>query len=258
MAPLRRPNILYVKHVLATTTGDGLSSTTAVDSTSNIPEIDGSAAGFIILVVALAVIVLVCCIAVFFLLRDHSPTPYERQLRRAQSLQRRQYAPSTNSFQLSGLRGRISRLFGRRRAEGWVRANDDDWDTADDRTLVAKDERDVRDRTRAAPAAAAALSAANPLPDGDDDPSAESVELAAPVKSPMYTDPFSTSPTSMTFSEVDTRADISDGGHAEQEDKVPDPARFSVQSRRQGSEVPTIRSMRKFESGTKFKESIEF
>lgn len=59
-------------------------------------------------------------------------------------------------------------------------------------------------------------------------------------------DPFTLSPTSMKSA---NRPFLAHDG---------DERRFSVQSGSSGNGVPTVRSMRKFENGTKFKESLEF
>jgi len=218
---------------------------TPLTSRPEIPEINGSSAGFIALVVSLAAIVIICCTAVFFLLRGHNPTPYERELRRARRLQKR-HTKSHDPYASPGLRGRIARLFGWKRAEGWVRADGEEgdaWDAGDER-LVSKGEEDAVEigTDRFAPLDVRGM----PLPGRD--MSLESVELSASehdVGNVSYTDPFSSSPTSMEHSEA-------------QRQGSGDTGRFSIRTGAKDSDATSIRSMRKFESGTKFKEALDF
>ncbi|GBE82792.1 hypothetical protein SCP_0411770 [Sparassis crispa] len=213
-----------------------------------IPEIGGSSAGFIALVVVLAAVFLICCIGVFFLLRNHSPTSHERRLRQAEARQR---GSSLYKAPLGppGMRARFARWFGSKKGAGWVRAADDEeWDAADERFASGRrqDLRERKDTVFEAPYIA-------------EDMSAESVELSAAPQAfrdehftpsapsismpePTYVDPFSSPPTTVEDAKLEVRA-------TPQVD-----AQFSVPS----SSLPaSVGSVRKFGSGTKFKESLD-
>lgn len=152
-----------------------------------------------------------------------------------------------------GMRAKFKNLVGLgKKNEGWVRANNGstEWD-ASDRNLVfepATASLDVHgtDSPFTPPRPHA--------PSVHRSSTSESIELsvpsgqqtyydAAPGPSTQYSDPFAspTSPTASTETE---------GRPSKREDS----GRFSVQSGDNG----TIRSMRKFDSGTKFKEAIDF
>ena len=226
-----------------------------VSGATEIPEINGSSAAFIALVVALGVVVLICSILVFVLLKWYNPTPYERQLRRARRLQAKQSRSSSphSGFRAPSWLSKLARPFGRHQADGWVRANDEDWDARDELPYYKAHDELVRAQDRAT-AAPSPLHIDTHLPSSDDDPSADSVELQVPEQqghvTSRYNDPFTSSP-SPTSSEHSnsppTPTDTREG-------------RFSVQSshHRQGSDAVSIRSMRKFENGTKFKEVLHF
>ncbi len=157
--------------------------------------------------------------------------------------------------------------FGRKR-DGWVRANsgdDDEWDASDritnDRPREL-DDRDTRWVPESSSRAAAELNAVHSNLGRSD--TAESIELSAPSKSPPsdapaipptdVPDPFSASPTSMASAD---RFSGREGGSAE---GTPDEdgRRFSVRSGADPRDVTSVRSMRKFDSGTKFKEALDF
>ncbi|KAI6150398.1 hypothetical protein BKA82DRAFT_596644 [Pisolithus tinctorius] len=100
---------------------------------SAIPEIGGSQAGFIGLVVFLGVLIVVCCSAVYYLLRHHEPTDQDRVLRRERSHRRRtELDPSSGSslgdkFKQSWERVRHGR---RRGGSGWMKAGSGDaWES---------------------------------------------------------------------------------------------------------------------------------
>ncbi|KAH9948148.1 hypothetical protein B0H21DRAFT_788725 [Amylocystis lapponica] len=226
---------------------------------SGIPEIGGSSAGFIALVVVLSLIIVVCFVAVFFLLRNHSPTTHERRARQA-------YAREHESlYELPvgppGIRSKFARFFGRKEGKGWVRAasgDGDEWDAADDRS--AYKDRDLREEsipqssfyvarqlskmphamsTDSVEVELEAASASSPPRDAvSPRPSLVSLSSTTPH------DPFSSSPTSIAHSLPDTE----DGSTREEG------GRFSVQS----GEPGRTRSMRKFENGTKFREGLDF
>lgn len=100
---------------------------------SAIPEIGGSQAGFIGLVVFLGVLIVVCCSAVYYLLRYHEPTDQDRVLRRARSRRcSTELDPSSGSslgdkFKRSWERIRHGR---RRSGSGWMKAGSgDSWES---------------------------------------------------------------------------------------------------------------------------------
>ncbi|EIW86136.1 hypothetical protein CONPUDRAFT_78618 [Coniophora puteana RWD-64-598 SS2] len=108
-----------------------------------IPEIDGSPAGFIALVVVLSVIILASCIAVFFLLRDHEPSDAQRAARRSRYMREIEREASTadggpGSTAPPSLTERMKRIWrtkgyasaSRRGSGGWVQATGDEWETS--------------------------------------------------------------------------------------------------------------------------------
>ncbi|KAI0730166.1 hypothetical protein C8Q72DRAFT_883506 [Fomitopsis betulina] len=229
----------------------------AVTRATEIPEINGSSVAFIALVVALGVVVLICSILVFVLLKWYDPSPSERQLRRTRRLQARQARPSSphSGFHAPSWLSKLTRPFGRRRAEGWVRANDEDWDARDELPYYKAHDELVREQERAAAAAPSpSLHIDTRLPGSDDDPSADSVELQAPAHqedaASRYHDPFTSSPSPTSSERSNSPPTPTDSREG----------RFSVQSshHRQGSDAVSIRSMRKFDNGTKFKEVLQF
>lgn len=100
-----------------------------------IPEIGGSQAGFIGLVVFLSLLIVVCCSAVYYLLRYHEPTDQDRATRRERSRRRRtetEYAPSESSIadKLRRMWERVRRGNGRS-GDGWIKAGSGDtWESA--------------------------------------------------------------------------------------------------------------------------------
>ncbi|KAF9654062.1 hypothetical protein BDM02DRAFT_3107293 [Thelephora ganbajun] len=91
-----------------------------------VPQFGGSPVGFWVLIVSLALIVIICCIAIFWLLKNHEPTPAERARRRAkldaekaavEAVSTGEHSSNPRSF-----KQRIGRFFGR---SGWTKANDD-------------------------------------------------------------------------------------------------------------------------------------
>ncbi|CCM04508.1 uncharacterized protein FIBRA_06689 [Fibroporia radiculosa] len=220
-----------------------------IKSTSDVPEIGGSSAGFIVLVVSLSALIIICCIAVFFLLRNHNPTPYEREMRRARRLHRRQErslyeTPSEHP----SFGGRLARLFGRRKSQGWTRAlgDEDDWDAAEERQGWKRGEY-VRNREYAAPYRPAASH--TPPIDGRET-STDFVELSAPSATGdtvSYVDPFSSSPTSMEAEEQ----------RESQVKGAKEGAQSSAEVKGSGSPSPSVFPVRKFRGGSKFTEVID-
>ncbi|KAI0355096.1 hypothetical protein OH77DRAFT_1403787 [Trametes cingulata] len=242
------------------------------------PEIGGSFGGFIALVVALAAIFLLSCIGIFILLRNHEPTAYERHMRRARA--REHDFSSEAPIGPPGIRERLGRLFGRQ--PGWIRASagedGDEWDASDDRIPNAFNSLRERDRTHdqypATFAAAAGRSRAQARDNVAPSLSTDSVEveLSAPSaysyggsrRSPgprFLPDPedepapsIGSAPVSLPVSE--SPPSVLPAPEAELEFTPRDERHFSVQSGGSGSDRASVRSMRKFDNGTKFKESL--
>ncbi|KAJ6598654.1 hypothetical protein B0H10DRAFT_1959307 [Mycena sp. CBHHK59/15] len=95
------------------------------------PKIGGSEGGFIGLVVGLAVIIFVSCVAIYILLRDHSPSERDRETRRQQS----RYASDSPSAPLKNgapwsakLGGIAAKVKLGRGGHGWIQASGDAWE----------------------------------------------------------------------------------------------------------------------------------
>lgn len=235
------------------------------NDSGGVPKIGGSSAGFIALVVSLAAIFLICCIGIFILLRGHKLDPFERHARRVLA-GRREDTVYQVPLGPPGIRQKFGRVFGfwKRRREGWQRASsgDDEWDASYQPAGMHDQPRELNDSDmRWISGAAPSISRSETsdsvqlsVPDhGAGTPpsaSATPTPADAAMQHTPYTDPFVTSPTSMKFGE---RFANSPPMESEKDDK-----RFSVQSGRSADGTPNIRSMRKFDNGTKFKESLEF
>ncbi|KAI8999127.1 hypothetical protein BD414DRAFT_575567 [Trametes punicea] len=234
------------------------------------PEIGGSFGGFIALVVVLAAIFLISCIGIFILLRNHEPTPYERRLRRARARERD--FSSEAPIGPPGIRERLARLFGRR--AGWIKASagdGDEWDASEERIPNTFSSSDLRERDYAQdeyPATLATLRA-HPLERAAPRKNTDSVEVElkapsaavyAPPRLPRlsYLPDSEDEPTpSIRSAPVSTPVSLSTPSlplDLEPEVKPRDEKHFSVQSG--SSDVISVRSMRKFDNGTKFKESL--
>ncbi|EKM56041.1 uncharacterized protein PHACADRAFT_257075 [Phanerochaete carnosa HHB-10118-sp] len=205
-------------------------------ASDSVPEIGGSPAGFIILIVVLSAIFLISSAGVFVLLRAHRDDPYERHARRVLSGRREDVARQM-PLGPPGLREKLKGLFqGRGRRGGWVRASsgDDAWDASE-------------------PAARGAPydPPSGPLPKSNfgvhKSDTMESVELAAPTLKDValptlsYDDPYSSSPPPLERS----------AGRSS-------PGRRSVSDDDEGpfDAIPADRVPRTFENGTRFKESL--
>ncbi|KAK7055188.1 hypothetical protein R3P38DRAFT_1347407 [Favolaschia claudopus] len=100
------------------------------------PKIGGSEGGFIGLLVGLIVIILGSSIAIYILLRDHSPSDRERQARREQrrypsEASRVSFKPRLPwSEKLGGMFGR-----GTSSKKGWIQASDDAWEADANREM---------------------------------------------------------------------------------------------------------------------------
>lgn len=90
------------------------------------PEFGGSPVGFWVLVVSLALIVIICCITIFWLLKNHEPTPAERARRRAKRDAEKAEAETVSTVERSSdprsFKERIGRFFGK---SSWTQPNDD-------------------------------------------------------------------------------------------------------------------------------------
>ncbi|KAI0093820.1 hypothetical protein BDY19DRAFT_919130 [Irpex rosettiformis] len=182
-----------------------------------VPEIGGSSGGFIVLVVALSSFILLASIGIFVLLQRHKDDPFERHARRVLS---GQHSQTMYEMPLGpkGMREKFRGLFkfGKMKREGWIRANsaeEDTWDASEDllprhsggthsRQQDSRDMRWISDSalsqhhkssvTRSDTSESIQLSAANPR----DSLSTLVADFPDSTKA-KYTDPFSTSPTSM-------------------------------------------------------------
>ncbi|KAI0696554.1 hypothetical protein C8T65DRAFT_583315 [Cerioporus squamosus] len=235
------------------------------------PKIGGSFGGFIALVVGLVVIFLCSCIGIFILLRNHEPTRYERQIRRARARQR----DFSTELPIGppGIRERLGRLFGRR--SGWIKASGEDadeWDAREDPFPNATSELREREPNRGEYPASVASSATRPRVAPSASTDSVEVELRAPsglapsTRSLWPDDdtaPRGTSALDQVESPVSLResppAAQSLGSRDEDEEYAShrDERKFSVQSASSGGSI-SIKSMRKFDNGTKFKEGLNF
>ncbi|KAJ3541876.1 hypothetical protein NM688_g6030 [Phlebia brevispora] len=241
---------------------------------SNAPEIDGSSGGYIALVVVLAVIAVVSAIGVFFLLRSQKKGPYEREARRALAGKREE-----SLYQLplgpQGMRQKFKNLFkfGRKR-DGWTRASSgDEWDASDRLVYDPPTEGGSQwisgTSLYDAPQHREREMAPTPHTRVERSETSDSIELTVPPASvpqlsnnlvaanvasrepshaDVYTDPFASSPTVTRSSEM-----LPIDGEPTPRD---DERRFTVRSGDDAGVTGTVRSMRKFESGTKFKEAL--
>ncbi|KAI0737985.1 hypothetical protein C8Q80DRAFT_290282 [Daedaleopsis nitida] len=237
------------------------------------PEIGGSFGGFVGLVVGLSAIFLISCIGIFILLRNHEPTSHERQMRRARA--------RTHDFSTElpigppGIRERLARLFGKR--TGWVKASGgdgDEWDASED-LAPYYDASELRERDRGAhlypasmassatqshmhpsrstttdsvqvglhaPSGQSSLIGASFLPDEDEDAPRDPDRAETSSTVPLRHSPPSMLP-----------ADADEEGYEPRDDR-----HFSIQTSSSGTGSVSIRSMRKFDNGTKFKEGLNF
>jgi hypothetical protein len=99
------------------------------------PRIGGSEGGFIGLVVGLIVIILGSSVAIYFLLRDHSPSERDRAARREE----RRYPSESSHISLKGRipwSEKLGGIFGRgapskrtsKSGHGWIQASGDAWE----------------------------------------------------------------------------------------------------------------------------------
>ncbi|KAH9857522.1 hypothetical protein C2E23DRAFT_278502 [Lenzites betulinus] len=246
----------------------------SADMESSRPEIGGSFGGFLVVVVVLAVIFLVSSIGIFILLRNHEPTPHERSHCRARA--RARDFSSEVPIGPPGIRERLARLFGKQ--TGWVKASDteaaDEWDASDDRIPNPFDSLRERDRLAGEYPASFASPSRPRAEEVARSFSTDSVEVELNAPSAAYGGPSrSPAPSFLQYSDDGSSsihgAPMSNSVspplpsllHAPDREVDPgarDERHFSVPvgSVRTGSELGSVRSMRKFDNGTKFKESL--
>ena len=227
------------------------------------------------LVVGLAAIIVICCTATFFLLRGHKVDPFEQHARRVLA-GKREATLYEMPLGPQGIRQKFKRLFtfGRKR-DGWIKADsgdNDEWDASD--RLVYDHSKENEDpetywnpdpRLYDAPQPNAVHVSRNFPRRGE---TSDSIELTAPSFTPLppsttpsllsgpashrpyieYTNPFAAE-SAIPLSDV-MRMPTATG------EQIPN--RFEVLSSDTSSGIPNVRSMRKFDSGTKFKESLDF
>jgi len=91
----------------------------AINNARETPELNGSSASFLALVISLSLFVVGCCVAIFWLLKYHQPTDEERVRRNVELTSTRgqdiESAPGT-------LGGKIGKIFGLNKRGEWVRA----------------------------------------------------------------------------------------------------------------------------------------
>ncbi|KAJ7041247.1 hypothetical protein C8F04DRAFT_1391345 [Mycena alexandri] len=101
------------------------------------PRIGGSEGGFIGLVVGLVVIILISCVAIFILLRNHSPSERDRETRRHEA----RYPSESSLKDRIPWSGTLGGIFGRgaggtadaskrasKSGHGWIQASGDAWE----------------------------------------------------------------------------------------------------------------------------------
>ena len=224
------------------------------------PEIGGSYGGFIALVVVLAAVFVFSCIGIFIVLRSHEPTPYERQMRRSRARSREQFTGEA-PIGPPGIRERFARLFGGR--GGWIKASGtdgDEWDPSDPLPYHAASELRQGDHS-GYPSMVSNPSWTSKDPRRSVAPSASTGSVEVELRAPSPDSPLSTAfQHDLLPSEDDAQVVSSSampaGGGFESDHTPRDDRHFSVQMASQESGSINLGSMRKFDNGTKFRESI--
>jgi hypothetical protein len=228
---------------------------------SGIPEINGSPAGFIALVVVLAAIFLISCTGVFLLLRTHKPDPYERHARRTA---RREDFLHEMPLGPPDLKDKVRNLFrfGRRR-DGWVRASSgeaaDEWDASDPMARTVYDPLSETRLSGSRWGRESSVDSAQKKFGMHKSETMESIELvsAAPTLKDValpqlaYDDPYRSFPTAEPHSEYSANMDdvLPAGGPRQSSRSPPNPP--SVSSSRTRTEP-----MKGFQNGSHFRESL--
>jgi len=229
----------------------------------DVPRIGGSEGGFIGLVVGLGVIIAGSCIAIYILLRDHSPSDRERESRRQNSTTRypseSSAAPFTNTppwvakvggiFGFHGVSSSDGKLkMGRGGGHGWIQASGDAWE-ADELERHQRDTSSLRAMSALASTGRfdepfrpptdpyfASYASETTLPDSETryDPIMPSSHSNPVIGNPSPIIPRTSSPESVA--------------HPEKESPTENPNRhFSIES---------TTSVRTFQGGTKFLEGL--
>lgn len=220
------------------------------------PEISGTPAGYITLIVFFSLIILFSCVGIFILLREHEPDSDEREARRALSGK-----PDELLYQMPlgppGLKERVRNLFRfNRKRGGWVRASAGDaadaWDASDHR--AAYDPPNARGEPWKSDGASAYAKCGARDPKVRKSDTLESIQLSPPsphaesstldgvtLPALSYSHPRAASPTPMETSERSIYDPTSHAGGGIE----PSPP-----------SVPQYTPMRTFENGTRFKESL--
>jgi len=238
---------------------------------SSTPEINGSPAGFLALVISLSVFVILCCIAIFWLLAYHQPTEEERRKRKAEldAAKLASTKQSPQSLDPRSWRARIGRAFGRKGQ--WVQAADDEeeFESAD----AWRGEQELRDRSTSG--GERGMVSSRGMTGGPSHSSSTStVELSVPYRGsrpttpgavyfPTYDEPFTRTVASPGPSILSPTPSCEEHVHGRlhsmsaevlYEGSMQDDRSFSVQSfNLDGGQV----SMRKWDNGTKFQEVIQ-
>ncbi|KAJ7468552.1 hypothetical protein FB451DRAFT_1256525 [Mycena latifolia] len=202
------------------------------------PRIGGSTGGFIGLVVGLVVIILGSCVAIYILLRDHSPSDRQRAARRQESHYTSAPAKSGAllpwSAKLGGLFGRTSSDGAPRSkgGHGWIQASGDAW------------EADEADRTREmSETAVDPPFRPPPVPSYTYSTSTESVSFDPPPESAHYTPlPASHSTLGSLPRSASPESTVS--------------PRQSGPDKNRHFSIDSLASIRTFEGGTKFIEGV--
>lgn len=204
------------------------------------PRIGGSQAGFIALVVGLTVIILASCVAIYILLRDHDPSPRERQARRTRRAPSDAAAAATHKAPWATLGG----MFGAKGRDGhWIQASGDAWeaDEADRREMAAVDA-PFRPPPAHTPSASQSFGSYT-----------STSTSASPGPDPVRALPRTTSPTAHFGSpSASVLFDTPGGTHA----IAPQLAALREQSQVRHLSLDSLASVRTFEGGTKFVEGL--
>ncbi|KAI1791505.1 hypothetical protein LXA43DRAFT_418747 [Ganoderma leucocontextum] len=242
-----------------------VSLTNLVKRDNGDPEIGGSYGGFVVLVVVLAAVFFFSCIGIFILLRCHEPTPYERQIRHSRSRSRAEFT-SEAPIGPPGIRERFARLFDRR--NGWIKASGtdgDEWDPSYPSPCPNASEPRERDHLGYPSLVSYPSSVAEDHLQRKVAPSASTGSVEVELRAPSPDTPLSTA---FQHDLQPSEDDIQDSspptqyagerprGEVESDYSPGDDRHFSVQLAPQETGFINVGSMRKFDNGTKFRESI--
>jgi len=261
---------LVTRGILLSRQDDVNASQSNTSGDSSTPEINGSSAGFLALVISLSVFVVLCCVAVFWLLAFHQPTQEERMKRKVDLDVAR--AEESRNVDPRSWKARIGRALGGKRE--WVQAPGEEvYESANDpwkggqglRGGVAYGERDAGRRMISQRDMGGELSQSSStstvelsVPSHDSPPT-----TPGPVYFPRYDEPFRgvvspgpsiLTPTSSYDEHLHDRRRSMAAEIIDDDGSVEDDGHFSVQSF--DPNVGQV-SMKKWDNGTKFRESIQ-